>query len=93
MRVLFAVMCLSGNSCLMAASVSCRRKNERVQTVLYFNLAAFYGHRGQIYIDLNLITILLALLNLYIFKGSVTHGNRKRAEENKLVCEGGLCCM
>lgn len=42
-RVLLAVMCLSGNSCLMAASVSCRRKNERAQTVLYFNIAAFYG--------------------------------------------------
>jgi len=74
-RVLLAVMCLPGKSCLMAASVSCKRKHERAQTVLYFNIAAIYGYRGTIYIDLNLIMILLAILHLYIFKGSVTHRN------------------
>lgn len=49
---------------------------------LYFNIAAFYGYRGEIYIDLNLIMILLALLNLYIFKGfSYTPKQRKEPKK------------
>lgn len=97
-RVLLAVMCLSGNSCSDGGTrVSRRQKNERVQTDrqtgLYFNIAAFYGHWGEIYIDLNLIMILLALIKFVYFQRLRLHTEtEKEGKENKLVCEGGLCC-
>lgn len=87
-RVLLAVMCLSGNSCLMAARVSLvgSRMKECRQTGLYFNIASFYGHRAESYIDLNLIMILLALIKFVYFQRFRLHTEtEKEGKENKLV--------
>lgn len=59
-------------------------------TVLYFNISAVYGAGAEIYIDQNLIMILLALLNLYMFEVQLhTDSEKNRRRENKLVCKGG----
>lgn len=83
-------MCLSGDPRLMAASVACWKKKDRAHASIA--PAAFSSHRGFIYIDRNLIMILLVLFSLGIFRGLVTRKREKRAEENKLLREGGLCC-
>lgn len=72
----------------MAARVSVvgSRMKARRQTGLYFNIAAFYGHRAESYIDLNLIMILLALIKFVYFQRFRLHTEpEKEGKENKLV--------
>lgn len=86
-RVLLAVMCLSGNSCLMAARVSLvgSRMKERRQAGLYFNIAAIYGHRAESYIDLNLIMILLALIKFVYFQRFRLHTETEKRGQRKQI--------
>lgn len=91
-RALLAVMCPSGNSHLIAASVTCSRKNERTlasvasQYCCLLWSPGFHLYWSEFDND-SISSVQFGYIQVFGYT------ENRRAKEKKWLCEGGLCSV